>query len=118
MEIGVSVSQVQEPVANDGSDGFSHLSQKIRQRLETIIVREKEALEKEKNKQNPNLRRVVKQPLGQVREHVVHVFPTAVLDNGTCGLDDGHSHPGVLVSDGQHQRFDQTVSLHVEVLWP
>lgn len=64
-----------------------------------------------------NLRRVVKQPLGQVREHVVHVFPAAVLDDGARGLDDGHSHPGVLVSDGQHQGFDQTVSLHVEVLW-
>lgn len=28
VEIGVSVSQVQEPIANNSSDGFSHLSQK------------------------------------------------------------------------------------------
>lgn len=64
-----------------------------------------------------NLRRVVKQPLGQVREHVVQVFRVAVLNDGPRGFDDRHSDPGVLMSDGLHERFDQTLSLHVKVFW-
>lgn len=64
-----------------------------------------------------NLWRVVKQPLGQVREHVIQVFRVAVLDDGPRGFDDRQSDPGVLMSDGLHERFDQTLSLHVKVFW-
>lgn len=52
-----------------------------------------------------------------MREHVVQVFCVAVLDDGPRGFDDRHSHPGVLMSDGLHERFDQTLSLHVKVFW-
>lgn len=64
-----------------------------------------------------NLRGVVKQPLSQVREHVVQVFPIAVLNDSTGGFDDRDSYPRVLVSNCLHERPDQTLSLHVEVLW-
>ncbi|KAG7242902.1 hypothetical protein INR49_018157 [Caranx melampygus] len=52
----------------------------------------------------------------QVREHVIHVFPCAVLNDCPGGLDDRHSNPGVLMSNRLHERLDQTLSLHLSLL--
>ena len=62
-----------------------------------------------------HLWRIVKQPLSQMRQDVIHVLPIAILDDSPGGLDGGHSYPGVLVRDVLHQRLDQAFCLHVEM---
>lgn len=62
------------------------------------------------------LRDVVKEPLSEVRKHIVYRLGAAELDHGARGLGDSHSHLPVLVGDALHQGADQGLRLHVEVV--
>lgn len=62
-----------------------------------------------------NLWWVIKKSLCQMREYIIHVFPTAMLNDRSSGFDDWHSYPGMLMGYCQHQGLDQTLSLHVKV---
>lgn len=64
-----------------------------------------------------NLRWVVKQSLRQVREHVIHFFPTSMLNDRPSGFDDRNPYPSVLMSNCQHEGLNETLGLHVKVLW-
>ncbi|TNN68890.1 hypothetical protein EYF80_020925 [Liparis tanakae] len=59
--------------------------------------------------------RMENSPLCQVRQHVVHVFPSAVLNDSPGGFNGRHSYPGVLMRNRLHQRLNETLSLHLSL---